>query len=618
MATPGVNPLTGAPVTPSVNTQVTGTAVASTIQGVDMQSLVVAFSLGILANAASATAFIMVKGKTTSIWKDGQRLVLAIFLISVALWANIDFISTLISQTSNSGCQVAVAFSSTFDQVARVALLQYFLWASAGSAQTALQRFLPQGLLLARFILGGVFVGMQRPQFNPICVPTTQVMPVSIATIVTDGAVFLVCMLRVFSAGRLRDAKEGTAGHQKAKGVRFTLAGFVLWMGTSIPMHLGTTTLPVALRVALPAATATILVAVISAFCRTLPLSDARPSSFTPEAPSPRPLSTTRDLQSRDFQSRDLSSSDSDYPPSRYEDLKRDEIISITAFPKPPTRDGPREQSPIEGTLPAILNAMPGQAVTGVGGLPVQGQLFPPTRAETAPAVRDLKPSEGRADSVRPKKGFFSKSAAGGAAATRLAISGPVLQSGDGALNPLDKIPTVDLATAARNERDRREQANQSPDSTTTTLVAIGPVPQPPVITQEEAARRAQSVRRKDIASTTTPPESNPEPQVIGQETRGESVAITTSAELSPGADELRRRSPRALESSRPAPQLDQAKATLWLGIDRPGSYSSPNGVSTPDSLASAIVLSAQGSVAITNIFTSANHKPKHPTPEGV
>src|SRR5690606_4536565 len=135
-------------------------------------------------------------------------------------------------------------------------------------------------------------------------------------------------------------------------------------------------------------------------------LSDARPLSFTPEAPAPRDLGTTRDLQSRDLHSRDLSSSDSDYPPSRYEAMKREDIVSITAFPKPPTREGAPE-IPNDGTLPGISQGVAGQGATGFGGVSVPGQLFPPMRAETTPVGKELQPSEGRADSVRPKRGLF-------------------------------------------------------------------------------------------------------------------------------------------------------------------------------------------------------------------
>lgn len=282
--------------------------------------------------------------------------------------------------------------------------------------------------------------------------------------------------------------------------------------------------------------------------------------SFHPEAPSPRSLATTRDLQDRELHSRDLSSSDSDYPPSRYEDLKRDDVISITAFPKPPTREGASE-IPNDGTLPGISQKDTALSNTGFGGVAAQGQLFPPMRAETTPVERQLQPS--RADSGRPKRGLFGTrgtAAAGAAAPAKLAISRPILQGGTGEQNPFDKIATVDLATAAKNERARREQAEGSRQSTT--LIATRPAPQPPAIMQEEAMRRAQSVKRKQVASTATstaaPSEAGAESGAAERQTLAEPVASTTSAQPSPGIEELRRRSPR-LEPQK-APEVPEPR----------------------------------------------------------
>ena len=185
-------------------------------------------------NAASAAAFLMAKGRTTSLWKDGQRLALTIFLVSAALWAQIDFVAIAVDPSSASGCRTALAFASAFDQLARVALLQYFLWTSPGAATSAVQRFVPQGLLVGRLVLGGVFVGMQRPQLGPVCVTTTEIIAVPVAIVITDAVLFLACLIRVFSTGGLRDIKDD-AGHQKRKGVKLTLGGFLLWTGVSRP-----------------------------------------------------------------------------------------------------------------------------------------------------------------------------------------------------------------------------------------------------------------------------------------------------------------------------------------------------------------------------------------------
>lgn len=158
-----------------------------------------------------------------------------------------------------------------------------------------------------------------------------------------------------------------------------------------------------------------------------------------------------------------------------------------------------------------------------------------------------------RADTARPKRTVFSK---GTAASTKLTISGPILRGGPGAKDSLGRITTVDLATASRNERERREQAIERRDSVT--LVATRPAPQPPVIMPREAMKRAQTVKRKEVGlydEADRPSLSVP-------------VALTSSAQLSPGWEEVRRRSPklgsqdapmtRELGSSRPAPVPEQ------------------------------------------------------------
>lgn len=215
--------------------------------------------------------------------------------------------------------------------------------------------------------------------------------------------------------------------------------------------------------------------------------------------------------------------------------------MSITAFPKPPTREGD-PKIPNDGTLPGISKELAGQGATGFGGVPVKGQLFPPMRSETTPVGRELQPSQGRADSVRPKKGLFGRGPPGATGGAKLAISGPILQGSTSEQNPFAKIATVDLATAAKNERERREQVDGPRKSTT--LIATRPAPQPPAVSPEEALRRAQSTKRKEIASA-APSEAGVESQAMSGQTLAEPVAMTSSAQLSPGVEELRKRSPR-------------------------------------------------------------------------
>ncbi|KAK1590570.1 uncharacterized protein LY79DRAFT_488104, partial [Colletotrichum navitas] len=188
------------------------------------------------------------------------------------------------------------------------------------------------------------------------------------------------------------------------------------------------------------------------------------------------------------------------------------------------------------GALPTIAGSIPGQASIGVGGVPVQGQLFPPTRSQTAP-VR-----ESRRIDVKPtllnKRSIFDK--AGSASNLRNAISNPILQE-TGEKNPLSKIATIDLATAAKNDRERRGNG-LTLNRNSSTFNAHRPAPNPPAITPDEALRRAQSGKRKEVGLVSAPAEP---PQLRSAGLMSNPPATTSSAQLSPGVEEIRRRSPR-------------------------------------------------------------------------
>ncbi|KAL0934246.1 uncharacterized protein CTRU02_211045 [Colletotrichum truncatum] len=265
---------------------------------------------------------------------------------------------------------------------------------------------------------------------------------------------------------------------------------------------------------------------------------------------------------------RDLSSSDSDYPPTRYEDLKGGTITTVTTFSD--SRDGlrPELKAGGGGALPVIAGSVPGQAVTGVGGVPVQGQLFPPIRAQTAP-VRDGQRME-TMPKILQKRSIFDRIGPG--AGIKNAISNPILQE-DGERNPLSKIATIDLATAAKNDRERRDNdmaTMQRPPS----LIAQRPAPQPPVITPEDALKRAQSTKRKEIGPTS--PAVEPQP-LKSAGLMSNPPATTSSAQLSPGVEEIRRRSP--LQMPETVQQNGKEKETR---LTTPKQAGSVNSISPP------------------------------------
>lgn len=216
-----------------------------------------------------------------------------------------------------------------------------------------------------------------------------------------------------------------------------------------------------------------------------------------PEAPSPRPIATARLISTSDS---------SDYPPSRYEDLK--------AFVQP--RDVP----------------LPGQGLSnvGVGRVPIQGQLFPPMRSTTEPAkVAKELPQE-------KLRTFFKARRKPEEAITvgSLSISNPVLL--EGGSNPLDKVATIDLKTAARQEKERRMRtANRS-------LSTIRREEAAAQFTQAERVKRVASTVPEEFVSRTSEP-GMPENATLA-------VGSASGAQLSPGGEDLRRRSPRRTPST--------------------------------------------------------------------
>lgn len=221
------------------------------------------------------------------------------------------------------------------------------------------------------------------------------------------------------------------------------------------------------------------------------------------------------------------TSASNDYPPSRYEDLKTEQIRSSTAFiqPREVPMPGQPQRTSQGQALPSITNAVMGGQ--GVGGLPVQGQLFPPLRAGTDPV-----PPRPQLSQDNSKKSFFdsfdsAKAPARAVTVGKLAISNPVLQ--EGGSNPLDKVATMDLATAAQLEKDRRALMAIQNQPVAAEQVDTGVVP-------EKGLERATSTARKDISEPVEPSQ---------MDSRSATTGFATGAQLSPAGDELRRRSPR-------------------------------------------------------------------------
>ncbi|KAK1637068.1 hypothetical protein BDP81DRAFT_266952, partial [Colletotrichum phormii] len=478
-----------------------------------VQALASALTFGIVIQAATPAVFPLAKGHGSKIFRDGLRLVLITFLVSSALWAQTDFTGLTLNPTSTAGCQVTVIFTTIFDQLARFAIEQFLLWAINANARAPASAMVYQAVLGVRFILGAVFVGFQKAQIATVCVARNDLLAIGATVIVTDFAVIAALAFRANSIG--------ITSVQVKKAIFWTIGALALWTATSIPMLLGIDTIELIFRTGLPATGLSILLSILTGYLGIL-LPPRPKQEVHPDAQSPRNISP----------SRDISTSDTDYPPSRYEDLKGGTITTVTAFNQPVDFG--------EGgiALPTIPSIAPGQASTGVGGVPVHGQLFPPIRAQTAP------PRQSRSMDARPNimkgRSIFDKIGPG--SNIKNAISNPILQD-SGEQNPLSKIATIDLATAAKNDREKRGN-DMTLMQRNSSFNAQRPAPKPPAITPEGALKRAQSGKRKEIGLK-SPPAKPQRLRSVGL--MSNPPATTSSAQLSPGVEEIRRRSPRQM-----------------------------------------------------------------------
>lgn len=163
--------------------------------------LTIVIHSGIVIQAATPAVFPLAKGHGSKIFRDGLRLVLITFLVSSALWAQIDFTGITLDPTSTAGCQVAVIFTTIFDQLARFAIEQFLLWAINANARAPASAMVYQAVLGVRFILGAVFVGFQKAQIATVCVARNDLLAIGAVVMVTDFAVIAALAFRANSIG---------------------------------------------------------------------------------------------------------------------------------------------------------------------------------------------------------------------------------------------------------------------------------------------------------------------------------------------------------------------------------------------------------------------------------
>ncbi|KKP07141.1 hypothetical protein THAR02_00791 [Trichoderma harzianum] len=193
-------------------------------------ALVATFVFGLVVLAASAAIFFFVKASKSPLIRDELRLALSFFLAASALWGILDFATTLVHENSASACQTVISFAAVFDQVARVSVEQFLLWAVNGGIKVTKLSLAMQGALLVRFILGAIFVGVQRPQFEPVCVARNLILPIGVIVMVTDVAMVAALSTKVVLAKKSNALRPELS---RTNALIFVTAGLGIWTGVS-------------------------------------------------------------------------------------------------------------------------------------------------------------------------------------------------------------------------------------------------------------------------------------------------------------------------------------------------------------------------------------------------
>jgi hypothetical protein len=161
------------------------------------------------------------------------------FLIFTALWAQTDFLNLMITSMTSSTCQITLICSTTFDQMARVTMEQYLLWAVGHETKVTTERLTLQAFLVIRLVAGGLFVGFTRPQFEPVCVARSSLLPAPIMIIALDAIVIGVLVVRASSLGMFRDLGDvqSSTRQEQSRALLSCIAGFSVWTAVGRKLH---------------------------------------------------------------------------------------------------------------------------------------------------------------------------------------------------------------------------------------------------------------------------------------------------------------------------------------------------------------------------------------------
>lgn len=109
---------------------------------------------------------------------------------------------------------------------------QFLLWTVNGGIKVTKSSLAMQGALLVRFILGAIFVGVQRPQYEPVCVASNLVLPIGVIVMVTDIAMVVALSTKVVLAKKSNAVRPELF---RTNALIFVTAGLGIWTGVSSP-----------------------------------------------------------------------------------------------------------------------------------------------------------------------------------------------------------------------------------------------------------------------------------------------------------------------------------------------------------------------------------------------
>lgn len=125
--------------------------------------------------------------------------------------------------------------ASIFDQLARAAILQALLWRLAGGVKLTLSTFVPQSIICLRFVAGWVYVGFQRTDFEPTCLSSNSLLPLSISVLAVDELITIILLGMFLGRGKFGNA-VGEPARSRSSFVALPIAGVGLW--TAVSMHI--------------------------------------------------------------------------------------------------------------------------------------------------------------------------------------------------------------------------------------------------------------------------------------------------------------------------------------------------------------------------------------------